>query len=62
MVICPWCGTNYPAFQPNCDKCGGPLQLADEEIVSPDSDEFLQNSAIATPPDFRSIRLAAFIQ
>ena len=45
MVICPWCGTNYPAFQPNCDKCGGPLQLADEEIVSPDSDEFLQ-----TPP------------
>jgi hypothetical protein len=45
MVICPWCGTNYLSFQPNCDKCGGPLQLADEEIVSPDSDEFLQ-----TPP------------
>ena len=45
MVICPWCGTNYLTFQPNCDKCGGPLQLADEEIVSSDSDEFLQ-----TPP------------
>ncbi len=45
MVICPWCGTNYLTFQSNCDKCGGPLQLADEEIVSPDSDETLQ-----TPP------------
>ena len=26
MVICPWCGTNYIAFQSNCGKCGGPIQ------------------------------------
>jgi hypothetical protein len=45
MIICPWCGTNYLTFQSNCDKCGGPLQLADEKIVSSDSDEILQ-----TPP------------
>jgi hypothetical protein len=45
MVICPWCGTNYLTFQSTCDKCGGPLQLADQETVSPDSDEILQ-----TPP------------
>jgi hypothetical protein len=45
MIICPWCGTNYLTFQSNCDKCGGPLQLADENIVSPDSDELFQ-----TPP------------
>jgi hypothetical protein len=23
MTICPWCGTNYAAFQPNCKNCGG---------------------------------------
>ena len=26
-VTCPWCGTNYAAFQPNCKNCGGPLPL-----------------------------------
>jgi hypothetical protein len=25
MVTCPWCGTSYAAFQPNCSNCGGPL-------------------------------------
>lgn len=23
MIHCPWCGTNYSAFQPNCKNCGG---------------------------------------
>jgi Protein of unknown function (DUF3592) len=45
MIICPWCGTNYFAFQSNCDHCGGPLQLADEKTALPDADEILQ-----TPP------------
>lgn len=26
-VTCPWCGTNYARFQPNCKNCGGPLPL-----------------------------------
>lgn len=25
MITCPWCGTNYQTFQPNCKNCGGPL-------------------------------------
>jgi hypothetical protein len=25
MIVCPWCGTSYPLFQSNCQKCGGPL-------------------------------------
>jgi len=26
-VTCPWCGTHYARFQPNCKNCGGPLPL-----------------------------------
>jgi membrane protein implicated in regulation of membrane protease activity len=25
VITCPWCGTNYAAFQSNCKNCGGPL-------------------------------------
>jgi len=25
MVTCPFCGTTYPQFQPNCSACGAPL-------------------------------------
>ena len=43
MVVCPWCGTNYAAFQSNCSKCGGPIQavqavtalLREPELVMP---------------------------
>ncbi len=35
MITCPWCGTNYLAFQPNCKNCGGPLPPAGTEIASP---------------------------
>jgi hypothetical protein len=31
MVTCPWCGTNYKAFRPNCDNCGGTLSLPEEK-------------------------------
>jgi hypothetical protein len=30
MIICPWCGTNYIAFQSNCKNCGGLLQAVEE--------------------------------
>jgi hypothetical protein len=26
MTTCPYCGTNYIRFQPNCSNCGAPLQ------------------------------------
>jgi hypothetical protein len=35
MVTCPWCGTNYAAFQSNCDRCGGPLALPTEASAAP---------------------------
>jgi len=25
MFTCPYCGTSYVVFQPNCSQCGGPL-------------------------------------
>lgn len=27
MITCPWCGTHYLEFKPNCQNCGGPLPL-----------------------------------
>jgi hypothetical protein len=33
MIICPWCGTTYAAFQSNCQRCGGPLTAADQVTV-----------------------------
>jgi len=51
MIICPWCGTNYPSFQSNCKNCGGPLQMTRENAASPTSIE----ETIAPPPAPRLI-------
>ena len=45
MITCPWCGTHYQIFQPNCQNCGGPLPLAEEK-----STPTLPPNAIPTPP------------
>jgi hypothetical protein len=45
MIICPWCGTNYLAFQTNCTNCGGPLQAAAQENRSSAPGE-----DVVTPP------------
>jgi hypothetical protein len=45
MITCPWCGTHYQTFQPNCQNCGGPLSLVEEESTSS-----LPQDAIPTPP------------
>ena len=45
MIICPWCGTNYLVFQPNCTNCGGPLQAVEGNGTSVPSTEDL-----STPP------------
>ncbi len=44
MIICPWCGTNYLNFQPNCDNCGGPLQNITE------ASSFASSEELPTPP------------
>jgi len=44
MITCPWCGTNYVAFQSNCQNCGGPLPA---QVQSPSSSE-----QVDLPEDF----------
>jgi len=39
MVTCPWCGTNYATFLPNCSNCGGPLPWVDEHHPPAAADE-----------------------
>lgn len=45
MIICPWRGTNYLTFQPNCQNCGGPLPAFADTSISAASTE-----TIPTPP------------
>jgi hypothetical protein len=42
MIVCPWCGTNYLAFQPNCQNCGGPLHAMTEEGTPPENDDYIK--------------------
>ncbi len=32
-VVCPWCSTVYPQFQPNCSNCGGVLPRRDSRTA-----------------------------
>ena len=50
MITCPWCGTNYLTFQPNCKNCGGPLQPASSEIPPADPSEALHAPPLAPRP------------
>lgn len=55
MVTCPWCGTNYEKFQPNCQNCGGPLPAPSERTASSREDSPLEASLLAPPPPPRPI-------
>ena len=50
MIICPWCGTSYLSFQPNCQNCGGPLPA-----VNPSTSSGAAEDLIAPPSAPRSI-------
>ena len=50
MITCPWCGTNYTSFQPNCDNCGGSLPLPPE--MAPGSSP---KSLVSPPPPPRDV-------
>jgi len=50
MITCPWCGTNYATFQPNCQNCGGPLPFSPEQAPPA-----LEESFPKPPPAPRSI-------
>jgi membrane protein implicated in regulation of membrane protease activity len=45
MITCPWCGTNYTSFQPNCGNCGGSLPLPPEVTVTPSARSLVAPSA-----------------
>jgi len=44
MITCPWCGTNYANFQPNCKNCGGPLPIPTQAAANP------AEAALTPPP------------
>jgi hypothetical protein len=44
VITCPWCGTNYVTFQPNCKNCGGSLSLPAERSADPSA------TGISIPP------------
>jgi hypothetical protein len=56
-VTCPWCGTNYAAFQPNCRQCGGPLPLPPKQPPQPlaPADALADTPLEAPPPAPRPI-------
>ena len=50
MITCSWCGTNYTAFQPNCDNCGGSLPLPPEVVPAASG-----VTLVAPPPPPRDV-------
>ena len=49
-IICPWCGTNYLAFQTNCGNCGGPLLAIDEKNTSSFASEDIPSPPLVPRP------------
>lgn len=50
MITCPWCGTNYMSFQPNCKNCGGLISFSEKTSAN-----LPEESAIMPPPAPRPI-------
>lgn len=60
MITCPWCGTNYAEFQPNCKNCGGQLPAApppERQVVNVNilAGDFIDYQPEAPPPAPRQI-------
>lgn len=55
MITCPWCGTNYKAFQPNCENCGGSLPLPVESAPVPIEPEPATEMPLSPPLPPRKI-------
>ena len=50
IIICPWCGTNYLAFQSNCKHCGGALQAVEDNTASLGPEETPPTPPLAPRP------------
>ena len=55
MITCPWCGTNFETFQPNCQNCGGPMPAPAESETQRTEISLPQGSPIMPPPPPRPI-------
>lgn len=55
MITCPWCGTNYVAFQPNCKNCGGQIPYSEEKPALAARPSPPEESALMPPPAPRLI-------
>lgn len=45
MTTCPYCGTSYVTFRPNCQNCGAPLPPPDTDLYAS-----LPEDQVLTPP------------
>ncbi len=50
MIQCPWCGTQYTAFQSNCSNCGGPLRAPAETAAALAGQGFDAELVFPPPP------------
>ena len=48
MITCPYCGTNYQSFQPNCKNCGAPLPAGPDATLTANTGE--AHPAAPPPP------------
>ena len=55
MITCPWCGTNYAAFQSNCNNCGGPLPVPEQAAAPIRAENEGEAEAPMPPPPPRQI-------
>ncbi len=54
MITCPFCGTQYEIFQPNCKNCGGMLPKVQPETHK-NAIQYSDSELPAPPPAPRSI-------
>lgn len=59
MITCPWCGTNYAAFQSNCKNCGGLMPFS-EKTPAMASPNLPEESLPMPPPPPRTISNSYF--
>lgn len=55
MITCPWCGTSYQTFQPNCSNCGGVMPRESNPYGIPPAQAGSPAPLIPPPPAPRTI-------
>jgi hypothetical protein len=50
MISCPYCGTQYQTFQPNCKNCGAPIPASSPDLFQTVLDAFVSSIEPPAPP------------